>query len=94
MLEKQVERYFVQRVKALGGLALKFTSPARRNVPDRLVLWPGGRAEFVELKAPGQKATAGQQREHVRLWTLGFSVQVLDSYAAIDAAYPPPKDKP
>lgn len=88
MLEKQVEAHLVARVKALGGEAYKFTSPARRNVPDRLVLWPGGRAEFVELKAPGKQPTAGQQREHARLWKLGFSVRVLDSINAVDAAYP------
>lgn len=87
-LERDVEAYLVERVRSLGGLALKFTSPARRNVPDRLVLWPGGRAEFVELKAPGKHPTAGQQREHARLWALGFAVRVLDSSTAVDAAYP------
>jgi hypothetical protein len=82
--ESQVEAAFVRRVKSLGGQALKFVSPGRRGVPDRLVLWPGGRAEFVELKAPGKKATLQQMREHERLRRLGFKVTVLDCLAAVN----------
>jgi hypothetical protein len=36
--ETDVERAFCARVKTNGGTAYKFTSPARRSVPDRLVL--------------------------------------------------------
>jgi hypothetical protein len=43
------------------------------------VCWPGGRVEFVELKAPGKKATLQQMREHARLRRLGFQVTVVDS---------------
>jgi hypothetical protein len=87
MLEKDVEAHLVRRVAALGGLALKFTSPARRNVPDRIVLQPGGVLTFVELKAPGKKPTAGQLREHERLRALGFRVLVLDTKDAVDTAF-------
>ena len=79
MLEKDIERLFCERVAALGGMALKFTSPQRRNVPDRLVLLPGGVAAFVELKAPGKKPTQGQLREHERLRMLGHRVDVIDN---------------
>lgn len=80
--ESEIETAFVRRVKQLGGMALKFVSPGRRGVPDRLVLWPGGRAEFVELKAPGKKPTLQQMREHERLRRLGFEVSVVDSLTA------------
>lgn len=40
MLEKKIEEHLVQRIKAKGGIAYKFTSPQRRSVPDRLVLEP------------------------------------------------------
>ena len=50
MLEKEVESYLVKRVKALGGVAYKFTSPAHRGVSDRVVVLPGGAVWFVELK--------------------------------------------
>lgn len=43
VLEKTIEAALVKRVKALGGMAEKFTSPAKRSVPDRLVTLPGGK---------------------------------------------------
>lgn len=85
MRESKVECYLYVRVKELGGECYKFTSPQRRNVPDRIVILPGGRLTFVEVKAPGEKPTDGQQREHKRLWELGVAVVVLDSYEAIDS---------
>ena len=36
VLEKTIEAALVQRVKSLGGMAEKFTSPAKRSVPDRI----------------------------------------------------------
>ena len=85
MRESAIEKHLVTQVKAKGGLALKFTSPGRRHVPDRLVMLPAGRMFFAELKAPGLSATAGQAREHDRLRDLGQDVYVFDSHAAIDA---------
>ena len=54
MLEKTIEAYFVKRIKEIGGVAEKFTSPNKRAVPDRLVLLPSGVALFVELKEIGR----------------------------------------
>lgn len=84
MRERDIEAYLVRRVEEAGGRAYKFTSPNRRNVPDRLVLWPGGHAEFVECKAPGNEPTAGQWREIDRLRALDFEVWVVDSIHAIE----------
>jgi hypothetical protein len=83
MRERDVEQYLVRRVKEAGGIAYKFTSPGRRSVPDRIVLWPHGDMEFVELKAPGQKPTPLQAREHEKLRKLGYLVSVLDSIDAV-----------
>jgi len=85
MLERDVERAFVQRVKALGGMAEKFGSPTRRAVPDRIVTLPGGRIIFVELKAPGKKPTDLQARDHERRRALGCDVRVIDSMEAVRA---------
>nr|WP_206427612.1 VRR-NUC domain-containing protein [Burkholderia gladioli] len=85
MLEKTVEAYLVERVRALGGTAYKFTSPARASVPDRIVILPPGRIFFVELKRPGGKLTRGQEREHEHLRRLGADVRMLDSIGAINA---------
>jgi hypothetical protein len=82
--ERDIEQYLVAEVKRIGGLAYKFTSPGRRSVPDRLVLLTGGRAVFIECKAPGRTATDAQAREHERLWKLGFSVAIVDSREAVD----------
>lgn len=88
MRESTIEAYLVRRIKALGGMAEKFTSQGRRSVPDRLVSLPDGKIIFVELKAPGKKATENQQRDHERRRALGFTVLVLDSKEAVNDAFP------
>ncbi|MCA8214513.1 hypothetical protein LGN20_11430 [Burkholderia cepacia] len=85
MLEKTVEAYLVDRVRAAGGDAYKFSSPARVSVPDRIVIFPPARIYFVELKRPGGVVTKGQLREHERLRALGCDVRVIDSREAVDA---------
>lgn len=85
MLERDVERALVRRVKVLGGLCEKFTSPGRRSVPDRIVTLPGGRIIFVELKAPGKRPTDLQTRDHARRRALGCDVRVIDTVGAASA---------
>lgn len=77
--ENSIEDHLVKEVKKAGGIAYKFISPGRRSVPDRLVLLPDGKVIFVECKAPGEKPTAAQLREHKKIRALGFTVRVLDS---------------
>ena len=78
MLEKTLEHKFVTEVKRVGGLALKFVSPGFDGVPDRLVLLPGGRLGFVEVKALGKRPRPLQLARHRLLRRLGFKVYVLD----------------
>ncbi len=61
MLEKQIERYLVDCVKALGGVAYKFTSPAHRGVADRIVCFPNGQTWFVEVKTEGGRLSPLQK---------------------------------
>lgn len=82
--ESVIERHFVRVVEDLGGMAQKYKSPARKNAPDRLALMPYAVIVFVELKRRGEDANDGQKREHARLRLLGFRVDVLDSYEAVD----------
>lgn len=42
------------------------------------------RTIWVELKAPGEKATAAQQREHQRMRAMGQCVEVVDSFERVD----------
>jgi hypothetical protein len=83
--ERDIERRFVKLCKLAGYVCAKWVSPGLRGVPDRMVLMPGGRVEFVELKAPGEKATAQQKRRHAELRALGFTVSVLSSDDDLDA---------
>ncbi len=82
--EKDIERYLARCVKALGGIAYKFTSPGHAGVPDRLVCLPGGRAWFVELKAPGRQPRPAQWVQIERLRALGFPVFVIDSREGVN----------
>lgn len=61
MLEKNIEAHLVKRVKALGGVAYKFTSPAHRGVADRVVCLPDGQTWFVELKTEGGRLSPLQK---------------------------------
>ena len=60
--EKTIEGKLVKAVKIMGGLAPKFVSPGLDGVPDRLVLLPGGKIAFIELKAPGKELRPLQVR--------------------------------
>ena len=78
MREKTIEKKLAQAVKAMGGLCPKFVSPGFDGMPDRLVLLPGGRFAFVEVKAMGCKPRLLQESRHGMLRRLGFKVYVLD----------------
>ncbi|MDD3457699.1 VRR-NUC domain-containing protein [Sphaerochaeta sp.] len=84
MLEKEIELQLVMAVKKMGGRAVKFISPGFDGMPDRLVLLPGGRCGFVEVKAAGKKMRALQRVRHEMLKGLGFKTYVLDSREQIE----------
>jgi len=81
--EKTIEQKLVREVKALGGLAVKLISPSYDGMPDRLVLLPGGKMAFVEVKVPGMKPRPLQIKRHVMLQQLGFKIYVLDDVRQI-----------
>ena len=84
MREKIIEEKLIKAVQQNGGVCWKFTSPGTAGVPDRLLLLPGGRIAFVEVKAPGEE-TRPLQRARLRLLQgLGVRVFVLDNLAGID----------
>lgn len=84
MREREVEAYLVKSVEEIGGVAFKFSSPARRGVPDRICVFPTGAVVFVETKAPGGRLTRLQDRELRRLRELGQSTAVVSSKAGVD----------
>lgn len=87
MRESAIERADKEATSAQGGLSLKFVSPGRTNVPDRIKLFPvppehreivARYFRFAEYKAPNKKPRPGQVREHERLRAMGFAVDVID----------------
>lgn len=83
MREKVIERKLIQAVRQCGGLALKFVSPGFNGVPDRLLLFMGGRVAFVEVKVPGEKPRPLQVHRMEQLRRMGFPVYVADSMESI-----------
>lgn len=83
MRERTIEQRLITETRKLDGLAMKFVSPGFDGVPDRIVLLPGGRMGFVELKAPGQKLRPLQVQRKRQLEGLGFLVYCLDRPEAI-----------
>lgn len=84
MNEKLIERKLTKLVKQNGGLSLKFASPGFDGVPDRLLLFPGGRAIFAEIKTTGKRPRLLQLHRHEMLRSLGFKVFVVDDIDQID----------
>lgn len=84
MLENEIEKALVNKVKIHGGLCLKFTSPSMTGIPDRIILLPKGKIGFVETKRPGGEPRPIQKKRIRQFKNLGFKVYVLDSKDNID----------
>lgn len=82
--EKAIERYLADRVKALGGVCLKYSNPGMTGYPDRLCVMPEGKTIWVELKSRGRKPEALQEVRFRQLESLGHRVYVCDSREKVD----------
>lgn len=82
--EKAIERYLVKRVKAMGGICLKYSNPGEVGYPDRLCIFPNGVTRWVELKSKGEELRAIQLNRIARLLRMDHSVWVCDSKQTID----------
>ena len=87
MTEKEIEAYFVKRVKALGGYSYKFRSVTQRGVADRIACMPNGQTWFVEMKKPGgrlsplQEVFAEQMETARQHYAVLWSKEGVDSWA-------------
>jgi hypothetical protein len=77
--EKITEEHLRDEVRRLGGRSYKWVSPGCSGVPDRIVILPGGRIFFAELKSEGKISTKLQKKRQKELRELGCTV-----YADID----------
>ncbi len=79
MTEKRLEEKLVQAVKNRGGRAYKFVSPGCVGVPDRIVILPGNKIGFIEIKKPHTgKLRKTQKQELKKLTALRCKCYVLN----------------
>ncbi|MFC8125499.1 VRR-NUC domain-containing protein [Streptomyces sp. NPDC057302] len=81
--ESTIENYLLSQCRAHGILCLKFVSPTRAGVPDRIVVAPRSTV-FVEVKCPGGRLRKLQQRTHAKLRRHGAEVHVVDDKPSVD----------
>lgn len=62
-MEKDIEKSLGRMVGRHGGMCCKWVCPGWAGVPDRILLLPGGRIIFVELKRPD-----GGKRSPLQIW--------------------------
>jgi hypothetical protein len=77
MLEKSIEQHLSKKVKALGGLSLKWISTIT-GVPDRIVFLKN-QIHLVELKTRTGSLSKRQLLVFAQLADLGHPVTVLRS---------------
>ena len=81
MTESQIERQVIDLCRVHHLLTYKFTSPAYRGVPDRIIIG-GGKVLFLELKQLGKQPTALQMREIDRINSHAACDEVRATWAA------------
>jgi hypothetical protein len=83
--ESDIEAELVMRVTLAGGMAKKVTVIGTRGFFDRLVILPGPRVIFVELKRPkGGRVSPHQKQWHARCRSLGVEVALVKRSEDID----------
>ena len=77
--ESVVEKYLTRKVKESGGVSIKLPANLYKGIPDRMLLFPGRRVWFVELKRSEKETLSPMQIHWLRiLKKLGFnSVPIL-----------------
>ena len=83
--EAVVERELVHRVERLGGVCEKVMIVGKRGFFDRLIILPGPRIIFAEIKRPRFGRVAPHQQQYYdRFKALGVEVYFVRNSADID----------
>lgn len=85
MKESAIEAKLGKMVRTQGGLYFKFVSPGNPGVPDRIVILPGGRIIFVELKTEVGRLAAIQKWQIAEMQKRGMDVRVLKGLPEVRA---------
>lgn len=83
--EKVLEETLRETVRSIGGLCIKLLAFHFTGLPDRLILLPGGRIGFAEIKTTGQKLRHRQEYVKKQLEKLGFKVFIVDSFESLQS---------
>jgi len=83
--ERDIEGKLVRETQARGGLCLKLDSSSKKGIQDRLILLPGAKVFFVELKRPdGGRVSVLQKVRQRQIERLGFPAYVIRSGGDVD----------
>lgn len=83
--ESTIEAELRRRVLERGGLCEKIMVVGQRGFPDRLVVLPGARMFFIEVKRPRRGRLSPHQRAYAaRLEALGVAVVLVKNSEDID----------
>lgn len=74
--ESDIESHLVREVRKRKGKCIKLHTLSEEGLPDRMVLLPGGRVIFVELKRIGGVLSPMQIMQHKKFKRLGHEVQL------------------
>lgn len=85
--ENKLQNYAIKGLRSISCLCYKFSSPAKRGVPDVLVIPPRGKIFFIEFKNPNQKGklSALQVVEISRMRAKGARVLVISKVTEVDS---------
>lgn len=81
--EADHERDLRKAVERAGGRCFKLPASLYRGIPDRLILLPGGRMFFRELKKDGEKAKPVQVVFIKILQAMGFNAEVIHGKSGV-----------
>ena len=84
MRERDIEKKMLNAIRKMGGEAFKWVSPGNDGVPDRIVMLPGGRLIFVELKADRGLLSSVQKIQIRRIQKLGQEVEVVQGMDGLE----------
>jgi len=77
MQESEIDRWLGRQLRGMGCLYYKWVSPGCVGVPDRIVIIPGGRILFLELKTENGDLSAAQKFQIRKLKAAGVPAGVI-----------------
>lgn len=81
--ERAIEARLVEEAEKLGLLCVKFDPGNMAGMPDRLLVLPGARVIWVEIKADRGVLSDLQMLRHVQLQAMGHEVAILRGPAQV-----------